>query len=586
MEEGTRVPGDYPRPQLVRENWTNLNGRWDFAFDDENAGEAERWYETFPQKARGITVPFTCETALGGIGDETMHPVVWYRKTIVLRATGQRRILHFEGVDYEAKVWVNGRYAGSHAGGYARFSMDITELLAEGDNTVTVRAEDGMSCARPRGKQRWKKESFGCWYVQTTGIWKTVWMEEVPAYYIESIKITPDLDQAKVRLEVKLNRVPEETMAFSCEILSGGRRVNACTVPAAGEYLVLEMGVARQDVPWDVQVWSPEHPALYDVELTLSGGQGQDRAAGYFGMRKISVEGGKVLLNNRPLYQRLILDQGYWEESGLTPPSEEALQRDIDLVLAAGFNGVRKHQKVEDERFFYQCDKKGLLVWCEMPSAYLFHDDAVEQFTRQWMEIVRQNYNHPCIITWTPFNESWGIERVFTDVGQQHFTKGIYHMTKAYDAMRPVIVNDGWEHTVSDIVTLHDYEESGEVFAERYREKDAVLGNAFPFNNSRYAMAKGCTYRGQPVLISEYGGIAFRTKDGWGYGEQVEDEESFLERFRKITDAVRGLEYSVGFCYTQLTDVYQEVNGLYTMGRQPKVEIERIREIVTGKQSG
>lgn len=581
----------YPRPQLVRENWTGLDGTWRFSFDDGNIGEREKWYDCFPEASREIRVPFSYETPMSGIGEEVFHPVVWYQRKVELsktalpgdglgtcKARDKRLLLHFEGVDYIAAVWVNGHFAGTHTGAYARFSLDITDYVNEGENTVTVRAEDSMRCTQPRGKQRWEKENFGCWYVQTTGIWKSVWLEEVAQYYIEKLKLTPDFDNAKVRLDVKLNRKPEKPMLLSCQILLENREIALHSVQVTAEHTALDIGVESGDVPWQMTVWTPETPRLYDVKLCLSGDGQKDEVASYFGMRKISIENGKVLLNNVPLYQRLILDQGYWEESHLTPPSEEALIKDIELVLAAGYNGVRKHQKVEDERFLYWCDRKGLLVWCEMPSTYTFQEDAMEQFTSQWMEIVRQNYNHPCVITWTAFNESWGIERVFTDRGQQEFTEAIYHLTKAFDPMRPVIVNDGWEHTVSDLVTLHDYEESGEAFTKRYRDQEAMTSGKVPFNGGRYAMAKGYGYKGQPILISEYGGIAFRTKDGWGYGNQVADEEGFLERFGKITAAVKQLDGSVGFCYTQLTDVQQEVNGLYTMKREPKVSIEEIRK--------
>lgn len=569
----------YPRPQMVRADWTNLNGVWDFLFDDQDMGEGEKWYEEFPAKTRQIRVPFSYETTLSGIGDESFHPVVWYEREFAVSKTEKRQILHFEGVDYTARVWVNGCFAGAHMGAYARFSLDITDYVVEGTNKVTVRAEDSMSCTQPRGKQRWQKENFGCWYVQTTGIWKTVWLEEVPWTYIEKLKLTPDLDRARVLLEVKLNKKPDRAGQLSARILLDGMEVAASSVTAAKEYISLEMGVADEDTPWQMAPWSPQSPKLYDVELALLDGEERDEASSYFGMRKISIEGGRVLLNNLPLYQRLILDQGYWEESHLTPPSEEALVRDIDLVLKAGYNGVRKHEKVEDERFLYWCDKKGLLVWCEMPSAYTFQDETAEQFTNQWMEIVRQNYSHPCIVTWTAFNESWGIERVYTDLRQQKFTEAVYHLTKAFDPMRPVIVNDGWEHTVSDIVTLHDYEEAGSVLAKRYCDREEITGGSIPFNRDRYAMAKGYSYKGQPVLISEYGGIAFRTEAGWGYGNQVADENAFLERFSSITMAIKDLQYSVGFCYTQLTDVQQEVNGLYTARREPKVNIEEIRKI-------
>ena len=570
---------NYPRPQLARENWTSLDGAWDFIFDDRNAGEQERWNENFPRETREIQVPFSYETALSGIGETAFHPVVWYEKAVTLSGTGGRTLLHFEGVDYTAKVWVNGHFAGTHTGAYARFSLDITAYIQAGENKITVRAEDSMSCLQPRGKQRWKAENYGCWYVQTTGIWKTVWLEEVPELYIEKIKITPDLDNAQALFEVKLNRKPDGPAWLACKTHMGEIEVSACSIRADSEYLSFSVNAAYGETSGQVAVWSPWDPKLYDVELTLSHGTEQDTAVSYFGMRKISIENGRVLLNNMPLYQRLLLDQGYWEESHLTPPSEEALVRDIDLALAAGYNGVRKHQKTEDERFLYWCDRKGLLVWCEMPSTYTFHDDAMEQFTRQWLEIVRQNYSHPCIVTWTAFNESWGIERIYTDLRQQKFTEGIYHLTKAVDPMRPVIVNDGWEHTVSDILTLHDYEELGAVLAERYRDKESVTDCRIPFNLHKYAMARGYSYQGQPIFISEYGGIAFQTESGWGYGNQVGGEEDFLERFRYSTAAIKALPYVVGFCYTQITDVQQEVNGLYTAKREPKVSIEELRKI-------
>ncbi len=569
---------DYPRPQLYRENWTDLNGKWRFLFDDEDRGEREGWYERAFEEYREITVPFTYETQASGIGESALHPVVWYQRDIAWEASCRRTVLHFEGVDYQAKVWINGRCAGGHTGGYARFSLDVTAYLVPGRNIVTVRAQDSRSCVQPRGKQRWKAENFGCWYVQSTGIWKMVWMEEMPERFIRDIKLTPDIDRAVASFQLTLNEKPSEALDLDCRILYQGRCVSQQRIRVETQFLAFEQAVCNGEEPWQVEFWSPAHPALYDVELTLFDGERQDQVGSYFGMRKISIEDGRVLLNNHPFYQRLVLDQGYWKESGLTPPSEDALKRDIDLILQAGYNGLRKHEKVEDERFLYWCDVKGLVVWCEMPSQYAFRDEAMEAYTGQWMEIVRQNYNHPCIVTWTAFNESWGIERVYTDPDQQRFTVAIYHLTKAFDGMRPVIVNDGWEHTVSDILTLHDYEEDGEAFRARYGDMEAIVENRVPFNKNRYAFAKGFSYRGQPILLSEYGGIAFSAQEGWGYGRQVESEEAFLERFGRILQAIKGTPRLVGFCYTQVTDVQQEVNGLYTMEREPKVNIDEIRK--------
>jgi hypothetical protein len=298
-------------------------------------------------------------------------------------------------------------------------------------------------------------------------------------------------------------------------------------------------------------------------------------------MREITIDGPNVLLNGRPLYQRLILDQGYWKDSHLTPPDEEALIRDIDKTLALGYNGVRKHQKTEDERFLYWADVKGLLVWGEMAAAYEFNDQAVHSFTREWMEIVRQNYNHPSIITWTPFNESWGVPRIKTDAAQQRFTQAIYYLTKSFDPYRPVICNDGWEHTISDIITLHDYEEKGEDFLGRYLEyTKEILGNTIYHNKSKSAFADGFAYRGQPVILSEFGGIAFNNDhSGWGYGNKVNSPEEFIKRFDAITTAIKKVDLFCGYCYTQVTDVQQEINGLMDSERNFKVDPKVIKEI-------
>jgi beta-galactosidase/beta-glucuronidase len=304
-------------------------------------------------------------------------------------------------------------------------------------------------------------------------------------------------------------------------------------------------------------------------------------------MREITIDGPNVLLNGTPLYQRLILDQGYWKDSHLTPPDEEALVTDIDKILALGYNGVRKHQKTEDERFLYWADVKGLLVWSEMAAAYEFNDRAAASFTREWMEIVRQNYNHPSVITWTPFNESWGVGRIKTDAAQQRFTQAIYYLTKSFDPCRPVICNDGWEHTISDIVTLHDYEEKGEDFLDRYLEHmEEILGNTIYHNKSKSAFADGFAYRGQPLILSEFGGIAFNSgNSGWGYGNKVNSPEEFIKRFDAITTAIKRLDIFCGYCYTQVTDVQQEINGLLDSERNFKVDPKIIKEINLRKVS-
>lgn len=585
---------DYPRPQFVRENWENLNGVWDFAFDDENIGDKQKWFIDFPKNME-ILVPFTYETKLSGICDESRHDYIWYHRTINVDAkklSDNAYVIHFEGSDFITKLWVNGQYAGEHRGGYARFSFNISDLLKDGDNELVVKVEDCFDIQQPRGKQRWINNNFGCWYVQTTGIWKTVWSEYVPLVNIESVKMTPNLEDFALELEAFVN-VSEELRAGSVElevkISFQGESIHQSRHAVLKDRICTKIDLyARKNsnLEWGVASWNPNWPGLYDIEFRLLEANGEgckiyDQVGSYFALREITIDGSNILLNGQPLYQRLILNQGYWKDSHLTPPSEEALIEDIDKIKAMGYNGVRIHQKTEDERFLYWCDVKGLLVWSEVPAAYRFTDYAVEEFTREWMEIVKQNYNHPCIITWTPFNESWGLNSIRTKRVEQHFTEAIYHLTKSFDPFRPVIVNDGWEHTVSDIITLHDYEEAGDIFKRRYMEcREGILGGDTYFSKFKKAFANGFEYKGQPVIISEFGGIAFNNDDsGWGYGNKVNTKEDFVKRFDSITTAVKEIPYVCGYCYTQVSDVQQEINGLLDAEHNYKLEPEIIKEI-------
>lgn len=579
---------DYPRMQFVRDEWINLNGSWDFAFDDNNKGEINQWFHQFPEGIQ-IQVPFSYETKLSGLQDEKVHNHVWYRKNIEVEQAelmDKRLYLHFEGCDYITKVWLNGHYVGSHEGGYTRFSFDITDYIHAGSNTITVKAEDSLSRSQPRGKQRWLDHNFGCWYVQTTGIWKTVWMEYVPERSIDQVKMTPDINEKTLKLEFDvLAESYTEDLAVDIEVTYQDKLVNKISVPVDKKHVKTSICVYSSQAS-ELHLWSPETPNLYDISFRLYEKERElDRVLSYFGMREIKVVGNQILLNHKPIYQRLILDQGYWEDSHLTPPSEEALKEDITKIRQLGYNGLRKHQKTEDERFLYWCDVEGMLVWGETPATYEYSDQAVEAFTRQWMNIVRQNYNHPSIIAWTPFNESWGVDDISNDKSQQQFTQGIYYLTKAYDSMRPVISNDGWEHTKSDIITIHDYKQDGDKFYAKYSQgKEAILSNDTGHAGIRLAFAEGFSYEGQPVIISEYGGIAMEGREeGWGYGTKVEGEEAFLERFDKLTTAIKKLPYVCGFCYTQVSDVQQEVNGLMDMKRNFKVDPKRIHEINTAE---
>lgn len=573
---------NYPRPHFVREAWLNLNGEWDFSFDRDNSGEKEKWYSQsdFEQK---INVPFTYETKASGIDDSTHHRNIWYKKEVTLdkNQSSNRVILRFQASDYVTKVWVNAQFAGQHTGGHSQFSFDVTDLVDFDDqNTVTVKVEDSVSKSQPRGKQRWVKENFACWYVQTTGIWQTVWIEYVSPESIENVKITPDIDTYSVEFDYALSDYPEADWEVRSTVKYKEKLISKDTTSVSRIDSKVQVSVLDEENEWGVYLWTPETPNLYDVTFELLiDGTVVDSVKSYFGMRKVSISNGLVMLNNEPYYQKLLLDQGYWPDSMLTAPNDEALLEDIVKTKEMGFNGVRKHQKIEDQQFLHLCNTEGLIVWSEMAATYDFDDTAVDNFTREWLDIVRQNYNHPCIITWVPFNESWGVSKIKTDRQQQMFTESIYYLTKSLDKERPVIVNDGWEHTISDIIALHDYEELGKTFKERYMNKDDILENDIPHNGFKYAFAEGYTYDGQPVMITEYGGIAFNDGRGWGYGNQVETEEDFLNRYQNITDAIKDIPYISGYCYTQTTDVQQEINGLLNEDRSPKIPLNKIKEI-------
>lgn len=573
---------EYPRPQFKRNLWMNLNGIWAFAFDDLNKGESEKWFKE-PNFQKEINVPFTYETKASGVGEPAFHPYVWYHRKFALDKENKEKkaILRFQASDYLTKVWVNGQFVGEHSGGNAAFSFDITyELHSDNENSIVVKVEDSNNTAQPRGKQRWVKDNFGCWYVQTTGIWQTVWLEFLDEVHINHVKMTPNIDQNTIKLEYVFSEEPENNWKVQTDITFAGEKIKEFHFAPTRKKQSIEVDITKDDFEWQVHLWTLETPNLYDIDFTLEiDGEQKDKVVSYFGMRKVSIENGRVLLNNVPIYQKLLLDQGYWTDTMLTPPSDEAMIEDIDKTLAMGFNGVRKHQKLEDERFLYWCDKKGLIVWSEMAATYEFSDEAVDNFTREWLDIMQQHYNHPSIITWVPFNESWGVPRIKTEKKQQTFTQSIYYLSKTIDDQRPVIVNDGWEHTISDIIALHDYEEKGEAFKDRYQNTDDILGNKIPHNGHKYAFAENFEYQGQPVMITEYGGIAFNEDRGWGYGNQVESEEEFLNRYQEITDAIKETPYISGYCYTQTTDVQQEINGLLYEDRTPKIALEKIKEV-------
>jgi beta-galactosidase/beta-glucuronidase len=581
---------EYPRPQFQRKEWMHLNGEWDFAFDDHNLGWKERWQEQFPGQLK-IQVPFAYQTKSSGIHDPSFHDCIWYRRTFTLPEgwRGREIMLHFGAVDYRSWVYVNGKLVTHHEGGNSSFQVNITNELHDTPSTlneIVVRVEDPSEDQTiPRGKQYWQEQSKFIYYTRTSGIWQTVWLEPLQAARLDRVRYQPDIDTGDIAIEYEFV-LPADAAAgnltLRTDISFGGQQLTSDTMSvddayAKRTYNVLNRQFDRSNVHGDGWLWTPEHPNLFDVTFTLlRGGETIDQASSYFGMRKIHTEQGRILLNNRPYYMKLVLDQGYFPEGLLTAPTDDALKQDIILAKRMGFNGARKHQKVEDPRYLYWADRLGFLVWGEMANCVEYSEEAVNRITKEWIEVVNRDYNHPSIVAWVPMNESWGVSRVAVDVRQQAHVTSLYYLTKALDSTRLVLSNDGWEHTISDVLTIHNYLAAEEV-KQTYRDVDTAV-NTFPCKRVLYA--QGYAYRGEPLILSEFGGIAYQVngEQGWGYSS-VTNGEDFVQAYAAYSAALAASTALQGFCYTQLTDVEQEINGLYTYDRLPKCDVEQIRRL-------
>lgn len=595
--------GTYPRPQLVRRLWADLCGSWDFEYDDADVGLDANWARR-EALAQRIIVPFPPESTASGIGDTTFHRVVWYRRDIGPddliaagnRTQGERLLLHFGAVDYRATVWLDGTLLGHHEGGHTPFEFDITAALdlSRTLHSLVVRAEDDPhDVSQPRGKQDWELEPHSIWYHRTTGIWQPVWLEAVPTLSISNLHFTPNLVEGAVLVEVELNCRPTAGASVRVQLSWDGARLADLITQVDSDHTKAILELTRQQNGQDYEhlLWSPENPRLLDAVVTLSGEGGSlDVIGSYLGLRSAAVGHGHFLLNDRPYYVRSVLSQGYWPESHLAAPSAPALHDEVRLIKDLGFNAARVHQKIEDPRFLFWADKLGLLVWGETPSAFEFSPRAVRRMIAEWTEAVERDRSHPCIVTWVPLNESWGVQHIANDQSIRDYARAIFHLTKALDPSRPVVSNDGWEHLDSDLWTVHDYEPSGAVLARRYADAAAVallfdgLGPA-----GRRLRLSDEPDRGQPVMLSEFGGVKYQAGGShsqvdpaaWGYSSALSATD-FATRLGDLLDAVRASGVLAGYCYTQLTDTLQEANGLVTDSRIPKLPIAQIRAMVTG----
>lgn len=585
---------EYPRPDFVRDSFQCLNGTWKFSFDDRDAGVDEKWYRTNTFSGT-IEVPFAYQAKLSGVADAGVHDILWYEKEVVIEEdyTGKDVLLHFGAVDYICDVYINGGFAGHHEGGDSPFTICMTPCLQEGNQKIVVRVYDPYKDETiPRGKQFWEEESAGIWYTPTSGIWQSVWIEVVEKRRIEKVRFISRFDEGKEEIRVFLRgncmdcRVGVKIAFEGMEILETSSKCIGSELIFSAD--LIQNHIMRTNFHDDGLTWTPESPNLFDVELTLveKDGKKVDKVISYFGFRKIHTENGMIYLNNKPYYQRLVLDQGYWPEGLLTAPTDEALKFDIEAAKKLGFNGCRKHQKAEDPRFLYWADKLGYLVWGECASIPTFGEKQVNRELALWTEIVERDFNHPSIVCWVPLNESWGVPGIHGNRQQQHYSQMLYHYLHSVDPTRLVISNDGWEMTETDICAIHNYEHGEEAgskkaqkFAEMFAGRKALTEHPC---GAWDVYAKGFHDMGAPIVLSEFGGIGFDIshdeKKAWGY-TSVTDEKEFVEEYRRILDVVLDSPALAGLCYTQLTDVEQEVNGIMTYDRKWKCAPESIFEI-------
>ena len=576
-------PTAHPRP-LLRRPFTSLDGEWGFAADPDLAGTVGA--VAFD---RTIQVPYAPETPASGISWKGALNRAWYRRRLPGRAGDRRTVLHFGAVDRVCDVWVGGAHVASHAGGYTPFSVDVTDSLGDDGADLVVRADDDpLDLEAPRGKQDWRDEPHEIWYPRTTGIWRTVWLEQVGARHIADVQWRGDPRTMRVDVRVQF-AVPVTGARLHLRLRSGERLLVDDVVRVDGA--VVERTVQVGDGGFDDRnrlLWRPgPHPALLDAELALVAGDGTvlDEVASYTALRSVEVGDGRLLVNDRPVPLRLVLDQGYWPDTGATPPDVAALRRDLELTRALGFTGARKHQKTEDPRWLALADRMGLMVWAEMPSAYRPGPTASARLLHEWADVVVAHRGHPSVVAWVPLNESWGVQEAAVDGRQHGLIRALAATADALDGTRPVSANDGWETLGGDVLGVHDYEQDPAVLGERYGTQEDLERVARGRRPDGYlADLDRAGVAGRAVVLSEFGGVALRdpADEGWGYADATSPED-LLARYRAQWAAVHGSSALAGACWTQLTDTYQEVNGLLTMEREPKVDLDALRRATLGE---
>lgn len=565
----------HPDPTKYREDYELLNGEWDFAFDENDEGLLKHYEKNFP-KGRKIIVPYPYQSKASGIClPDKQCDVIWYEREFIVDDPEKTYIITFQAVDYKTAVFINGEYVLTHEGGYDGFCVDATPFVSSGKNKITLRVEDTMSIDQVRGKQRWRKNSFTCFYTETSGIVKDVYMERLSKKHIEEFTLKGDYETKTLSICVS---APVDTTLAVALSDSDGKFVKRqkFLITANEEELAMQLNV--------VTGWSCENPYLYNVELSLfDGDKKTDNILSYCGFVTVSLDNGRILINGKDTYLKFVLNQGYWTDT-ISSPTEDEILRDVELTLACGFNGARMHEHVPSPLNFYYMDLYGLYAFQECPSAYGYSYKSQKQYFKQFPRLIREHLSHPCIIAYVLWNESWGINEIKESAEIQQMTADMYALVKSMVSDRLVISNDGWEHTVSDIITFHNYAESYDElhsFLDGNVQRMMAGENAECVQNVKDFFVGNYRYTGQAIMLSEFAGIAFAKDDsiGWGYGKSVGTEKDFLKKYGEMLDFIYGQKELCGFCMTQLTDVYQEKNGIFSMDRSEKVSVEAIKKL-------
>lgn len=567
----------YPRPDFIRENYLSLNGIWQFAFDDDGKYYRKQKLGESAELPLEICVPFPYQSEASGIGSDEKHERVIYKKRFTAEKSEKTALLHFGAVDHDAEVWLNGVFLGSHSGGYTPFCFDVSEIMQNGENEITVCVLDEFRPDSVRGKQIWDGEPWGCHYTAVTGIWQEIWLEFTGNDYIKDVNFVTDFDSHSVTAEVTFDKSVSGYLSY--EFSKNGEEYMSARQSVHGrsaKFLIAFEDCGMKDK--EKYTWSPTHPNLFDVSLRLETENGADTVEAYFGIRKVNTAKDKIYFNNSQLYLRMLLDQGYWTDGIYRPKNNLLFKDDVEWTLRLGFNGARKHQKIEDPKYYYWADRLGLLVWGELPSFYGFTEYACADAEKTMNEFIARDKNHPCIIAWVPFNESWGLRSLLGDNRQADFVREIYYLCKRKDPSRPISSNDGWENVFpTDICGVHDYRKFDEKLSGYYSDTDFF--NSGAARTGHPYLSTGESYGGQPVMLTEFGGKRIDGSDGWGYNAPAESVEKFVADIKSDVESIRKTPSFCGYCYTQLTDVYQETNGLLHMDRTPKAEPDTLAEI-------